>query len=46
MRQDQMRQALISFEGNLDRYLGTQFARDGIPDGSLLEVSGAGDEAL
>jgi translin len=46
IRQDQMRQALISFEANLDRHLGTQFARDGILDGSLLEVSGDGDEAL
>ena len=41
-----MRLALISFEANLDRHLGTQFARDGILDGSLLDISGDGDEAL
>jgi translin len=46
IRQDQMRQALVSFEANLDRHLGTEFARDGLVDGSLLEVSGDGDEAL
>ena len=46
IRQDQMRQALVSFEANLDRHLGTEFARDGLADGSLLEVSGDGDEAL
>jgi len=28
IRQDQMRQALLSFEQNLDRHLGTQFAAD------------------
>lgn len=28
IRQDQMRQALLSFEQNLDRHLGTQFATD------------------
>ena len=46
IRQDQMRQALISFEANLDRHLGTQFTRDGMLDGALLEVSGDGDEGL
>ena len=46
IRQDQMRQALVSFEANLDRHLGTEFTRDGLADGALLDVSGDGDEAL
>ena len=40
IRQDQMRQALVSFEANLDRRLGTEFTRDGLADGALLDVSG------
>jgi translin len=46
IRQDQMRQALISFEANLDRHLGTQFAHDGLLESALLELPGDGDEAL
>ncbi|MBK8046555.1 MAG: haloacid dehalogenase [Anaerolineales bacterium] len=34
IRQDQMRQALMSFEGNLDKHLGTRFAESAPP--SLL----------
>jgi translin len=46
IRQDQMRQALVSFEANLDRHLGTQFARDGLGAAALLDVAGDGDDAL
>lgn len=46
IRQDQMRQALVSFEANLDRHLGTQFARAELLDGPLIELSGDSDEAL
>jgi translin len=45
IRQDQMRQALISFEENLDRHLGTQFARDRVLDSALMDMSSDGDEA-
>jgi translin len=46
IRQDQMRQALVSFEANLDRHLGTQFARDGLGSAALLDVAGDGEDAL
>ena len=44
IRQDQMRQALISFEANLDRHLGTEFARDEALDGVLLDVGLSSDQ--
>jgi translin len=41
IRQDQMRQALLSFETNLDRHLGTQFAATEL----ALDLAGDEDEA-
>jgi translin len=46
IRQDQMRQALVSFEANLDRHLGTEFGRDGRGGAALLDMAGEGDDAL
>jgi translin len=50
IRQDQMREALLSFETNLDRHLGTQFAADEgrelLGDMPLGGVALDGDEGL
>jgi translin len=47
IRQDQMRVALLSFEANLDRHLGTHFSGDGLLEsGAFAPAPGDADEEL